>query len=157
MVTALQCWPWHTWGIVLCPWLRHFFLCLELVELRKSGKTSQNIWKTADLDFKYHYNTNKQQRSRIHTIKYHSRPSTPYGKVTKTQENSTYKRAKRSANPQQETTRQQGTDSLLRNTNKKGIHKRNTAFERSVTKLVEALNMFNGTNLTLISDVDQDT
>ena len=40
-------------------------------------------------------------------------PRTPYGKVTKTQENITYKRAKRSANPQQETTRLQETDKTV--------------------------------------------
>ena len=34
------------------------------------------------------------------------------------------------------------------------IHKRITALERSVRKLLEGSN---GTNLTLISDVDQDT
>ena len=38
----------------------------------------------------------------------------------------------------------------------KRIHKRNTALERSVRKSMEGLNMFDGTNFTLISDVDQD-
>ena len=38
----------------------------------------------------------------------------------------------------------------------KMIHKRSTALERSVRKLLEGLNMFDGTHLTLISDVDQD-
>ena len=38
----------------------------------------------------------------------------------------------------------------------KRIHKRSTALERSVSKLLEGLNIFDGTNLTLISDVDQD-
>ena len=38
----------------------------------------------------------------------------------------------------------------------KRIHKRSTALERSVRKLLEGLNIFDGTNLTLISDVDQD-
>ena len=37
------------------------------------------------------------------------------------------------------------------------IHKRITALERSVRKLLEGSNMFDGTNLTLIADVDQDT
>ena len=37
------------------------------------------------------------------------------------------------------------------------IHKRSTALERSVTELLEGLNMFDATNLTLTSDVDQDT
>ena len=36
----------------------------------------------------------------------------------------------------------------------KTIHKRSTAFEGSVRKLLEGFNMFDGTNLTLISDVD---
>ena len=43
----------------------------------------------------------------------HLRPRTPYGKVTKTQENITYKRAKRSAHSQQVTTRLQGTDKTV--------------------------------------------
>ena len=38
------------------------------------------------------------------------------------------------------------------------IHKRSTALERSVKiLLLEGLNRFNGANLTLNSDVDQDT
>ena len=38
------------------------------------------------------------------------------------------------------------------------IHKRSTTLERSVKIfLLEGLNMFHGTNLTLSSDVDQDT
>ena len=37
------------------------------------------------------------------------------------------------------------------------IHKRRTALERSVKILLEGLNRFNGANLTLNSDVDQDT
>ena len=38
------------------------------------------------------------------------------------------------------------------------IHKRTTALERSVKiLLLEGLNRFNGANLTLYSDVDQDT
>ena len=42
----------------------------------------------------------------------------------------------------------------------KRFHKRSTALEQSVNKLssiLEGLNMFNGTRLTLKSDVDQDT
>ena len=38
------------------------------------------------------------------------------------------------------------------------IHKRSTALERSVKNiLLEGLNQFDGTNLTISSDVDQDT
>ena len=37
------------------------------------------------------------------------------------------------------------------------IHIRSTALERSVKYLFEGLNQFNGANLTLILDVDQDT
>ena len=36
------------------------------------------------------------------------------------------------------------------------IHKRSIALERSVRKLLEGLNIYDGSNLTLISDVDQD-
>ena len=38
----------------------------------------------------------------------------------------------------------------------KMIHKRSIPLERSVRKLLEGLNIFDGTNLTLIFDVDQD-
>ena len=89
--------------------------------------------------------------------------STPYGKVTETQESITNKIAKRSALSQQLTTRLQGTDMTVwqrqtRNTNHKRIRKLSATFVvRSVKKLLEGLNMFDGTNLTFISDVDQDT
>ena len=89
---------------------------------------------------------------------YNTWTRTPYEKVTKTQENITYKRAKRSAVSQQVTAMLQETDSIAKtNTKHKKIHKRSTALERSVRKLLESLNMFHGTNLTLNSDVDQDT
>ena len=39
----------------------------------------------------------------------------------------------------------------------KRIHKRNTALERSVSKILVGINMFDDTNLTLGSDVYQDT
>ena len=84
------------------------------------------------------------------------------GKVTKTQENITYKKAKRSALSQQMTARLHGTERQDSMTDKhhtqiaKRIHKRITALEWSVRKLLEGLNMFDGTNLTLILDVDQD-
>ena len=39
----------------------------------------------------------------------------------------------------------------------KKVHKRRAASERSVKYLLEGLNRFNGANLTLNSDVDQDT
>ena len=38
----------------------------------------------------------------------------------------------------------------------KKIHKRISALQRSVRKLLEGLNTFDGTTLTIISDVDQD-
>ena len=50
------------------------------------------------------------QMSGVHAIKYHTRPRIPHGKVTKTQEIITHKRAKRSSLSQQVTTRPQGTD-----------------------------------------------
>ena len=52
----------------------------------------------------------------------------------------------------------QGTDKTVWHETQitKRIHKRSTAMERSVRKLLEILNMFDSTNLTLISDVDQD-
>ena len=42
-------------------------------------------------------------------------------------------------------------------TNTRMIHKRGTAFKRPVKHLLEDLNLFHGANLTLSSDVDQDT
>ena len=48
-------------------------------------------------------------------------------------------------------------DSLLWNTNKKGIHKRSTAFEWSVTKSVEGLNYLTVPTLPLFTEMDQDT
>ena len=41
-----QCQTWDKWvasmrlteGTVLCPWPRHFIICLALVQLRKAGK-----------------------------------------------------------------------------------------------------------------------
>ena len=39
----------------------------------------------------------------------------------------------------------------------KMIHKTSTALEQSVRKFLEGLNIFYGTNLTPISDVDQNT
>ena len=44
-----------------------------------------------------HNNPNNQSKEDGKNIKYHTWPETPYGKVTKTQENITHKRAKRSA------------------------------------------------------------
>ena len=60
-------------------------------------------------------------RSGIDTIKYHTRLGTRYRKVTKSQENITLKRAKRSAPSQQMTTRLQETDKTVwqRQTQKK--------------------------------------
>ena len=43
-----------------------------------------------------------------------------------------------------------------RNTNNKTDQKRSTALENSVRTFLKGLNMFDVTNLTLISDVDQD-
>ena len=37
------------------------------------------------------------------------------------------------------------------------IHKRSTTLEQSLNNLQEGLNLFHGANLTLNSDVDQDT
>ena len=39
----------------------------------------------------------------------------------------------------------------------KVIYRKSTALEMSVRQLLEGLKLFDGTNLTLISDVDQDT
>ena len=59
------------------------------------------------------------------------------------------------------TTRLQGTDTAVwqrqtRKRNNKTDPQKSTALERSVRKLIKGFNMFDGTNLTPISDVDQD-
>ena len=55
----------------------------------------------------------QKHKSGIYTINYHTLPRTLYGKMTKTQENITYKRAKRSTLSQQVTTRLQETDKTV--------------------------------------------
>ena len=80
--------------------------------------------------------------------------------MTKTQENITHKRAKKLALSQQVSTTPQWTDKTAcktRNISYKEDPQRSTGLERSVKIfLLEGLNKFHGTNLTLISDVDQD-
>ena len=71
-------------------------------------------------------------------------------------------RAKRSVLSQQVTAKHIWTDAHkdianTRQNKKQKIHKRSTALERSVKYFLEGLNRFNGANLTLNSDVDQDT
>ena len=63
----------------------------------------------------------RRQRSGIYTIKYHTRPRTPYGKVAKAQENVIHRSAYRSALTKHVTTRQ--CNRRQRQTQKK-IHKR---------------------------------
>ena len=58
-----------------------------------------------------------RQSSWIRTIKYHIWPRTPHGKVTKTQENITHKRAKRLALSQQLTTRLQAFWKIIQGLN----------------------------------------
>ena len=53
--------------------------------------------------------------------------------------------------------RQDSMTKKTRNTNNNKIHKRCTTLEWSVRKLLETFNMFDGTTLTLFSNVDQDT
>ena len=55
----------------------------------------------------------RMQRSGIDSVKYHTWPSTPYGKVTKTQQNATYRRAKKTALSQQVTIILQDTDKTI--------------------------------------------
>ena len=79
--------------------------------------------------------------------------------MTKTQEKIIYQRTKRSVPsrlPQGSNLRQYDKDKHETQITKM-IHKRSTALERSVRKLLQGLNMFDSTNLTLISDLDQDT
>ena len=55
----------------------------------------------------------KRKRSGNNTIKYHTWPRTSYGKVTKAQENTSYKRAKMPALSQEVITRLQPTSPLV--------------------------------------------
>ena len=63
-------------------------------------------------------------------------------------------RAKRSVLSQQVITRLQGTDNLETRITKRST--RSTSLEWNIKKLLEGLNMFNGTILTLIEDLDQE-
>ena len=49
-----------------------------------------------------------------------------------------------------------GDHTAERKRQEKRIHKRSTALERSVRKLLKGFNLLDGTNLTRISDVDED-
>ena len=40
----------QTWGIVLCPWARHFILCLVLVQPRKTRIAFRHDWKIVNWD-----------------------------------------------------------------------------------------------------------
>ena len=74
----------------------------------------------------------------------------------KTHENITYIRPKRSTLSQQVTTSLQGRDNAvrqIRNTNNKKDTQKKHRLNRLV-KILEGFNMFDGTNLTLISDVE---
>ena len=81
---------------------------------------------------------------------------TPCGKVKKTTQESSYTRESalhKAARNRQDSMKGKHETHLT-----KLIHKRSTALERNVLerKLLEILNMFDGSNLNLISDVDQD-
>ena len=81
------------------------------------------------------------------------------GKVTKTQEKITNKRANRSALSQQVTKRLQGADKTARHEtqiNKKKDPQKKHRLGTVSKKSLEGLNMFDGTSLSHISDVDKD-
>ena len=67
--------------------------------------------------FKFIKVRNKANIKKIHTIKYHTGSKTPNGKVTKRQENLTYKKAKNLALSQQVTTILLGTDKTDKRSN----------------------------------------
>ena len=92
------------------------------------------------------------QRSGIDAITSNTSPETPYGKVTKNTWKP-YTQEIQEVSPFPARNRQ---DRIIK-TNVKRIHKRSTALDHSVNKSLEGLNMFNGTNITFNSDVDQDT
>ena len=103
---------------------------------------------------------NRWQRSGIDAIKYHTWPRIPHGKVTKTQLNIT-KESQGSGLSHQVTTGRQLTDAKAWET--QDINNTNDPQKKfylgTVSKniLLEGLNWFHGANLTLSSDVDQDT
>ena len=72
-----------------------------------------------------------------------------------TQENITYKRAFPAGDHKAAIIRQENMTVKHETQITKRIHKRSTTLERSV-KLLEGFNMFDGANLTLFSDVDQE-
>ena len=74
-------------------------------------------WMLCSVTLLVHVHNNGFYDSKIrNTIKYHTWPRTQHGKVTKTQENITYNRAKRLARFQQVITRLQWTDKKARQT-----------------------------------------
>ena len=105
--------------------------------------------------FKYE----RRQRSGIDTIKYHTWPRIPHGKVAKTQLNIT--NSQESSLSQQVTKRQKWTDAKAWQT--QDINSTNDPQKKyrfgtdSKNILLEGLNQFHSANLTLSSDVDQDT
>ena len=81
---------------------------------------------------RYKQKYTRRQRSGIDTIMYHNRPRTPYGNVTKTQGNITYKRNKMSALSQRVITRLQITDKTVIKKNVNIKQKGSTKYARSV-------------------------
>ena len=80
-------------------------------------------------------------------------------KVTKIQENITNKRANRSALSQQVTTVLQDSMTKTNRNNKRDPQKKHRlgTVSKKITGGLKHVNMFHGTNLSLNSDVDQDT
>ena len=86
-------------------------------------------------------------------VKYHTWPKTPYGKVTKTQEKSHTREPRGQPFPSRWP--KDHKEQTSQYDHKKNPQKKHRIWTLS-TNILEGLNMFDGTNLTLISDVNQD-
>ena len=85
----------------------------------------------------------KKQRSEIDTTMYHTLHRTPYGKVTKTQENITYMRVKRSAFFQRVATRLQRTDkTVLQRQTQKTNNKKDPQKKRHLGRVSKKINNY---------------
>ena len=95
--------------------------------------------------------------SGIDKIKYHTWPRTSYymGKWQKHKTTSHTREARGQPFPQQVTTRLQGTNTIAKQWQTWNLHNKNDppnniVWERSINEILEGLNMFNCTNITII-------
>ena len=148
---VVERWTWHIGGIVLCPWLRHFILCLLLVQLGKSGKCPKTTEKllTRILSINTTQINNKDQES-IQT----NAPTGPGHNMGKWHKHKKHHKQEnqevsQSTAGDHEAARNR-QDSLLWNTNKNRDPQKKHRLWMVSNKISGGLKLFDGTNLTLI-------